>query len=186
MRLATIIPAILIACFASTAMAQDPGCFIKDGDRVGFFGDSITEAAVYGQATELVFHHFHPDANVSFVNNGHSGLQLAGTSVDLAAKGEANVVTIMIGMNDAINSQWMRGMPIAPKAAEYKANLTKLVRGLKERGKVVVILTPTLTDESAEMSCFRIEGTRLLLAAMGQACEEVAREESVFCVPCPG
>jgi len=183
MRLAILVLGILVAYCASNAMADNGSCFIKEGDRVGFFGDSITEAKVYGQITELVFRHFHPEANVSFVNNGHSGLQLAGTSVDATTQGDPNVVTIMLGMNDAINTTWVRGLPIAPKVAEYKANLIKVVRGLKARGKVVVIFTPTLTDESAEMSCFKIEGTRLLLAGMGQACEEVARAESVFCVP---
>ena len=98
-------------------------------------------------------------------------------------KGDPNVVTIMIGMNDAINAAWVRGMPIEPTAAAYKAKLVKLVRDLKARGKEIIILTPTATDESAEMSCFRIEGTRLLLAAMGKACEEVAKEESVYCLP---
>ena len=183
MRLAILVLGVLAACFASCALAGDGSCFIKEGDRVGFFGDSITEAKAYGQVTELVFRHFHPEANVSFVNNGHSGLQLAGASVDAVTQGDPNVVTIMLGMNDAINTTWVRGMPLAPKVAEYKTNLTKMVRALKARGKVVVIFTPTLTDESAEMSCFKIEGTRLLLAAMGQACEEVARAESVFCVP---
>ncbi len=46
---------------------------------------------------------------VSFVNNGHSGLQLAGTSLDTAVHGEPNVVTIMMGMNDTTNSAWVRG-----------------------------------------------------------------------------
>ncbi len=183
MRFAATALGVALSLFCSAAIAAESGCFIKDGDRVGFFGDSITEASVYGQITELVFRHFHPDAKVSFINNGGGGRQLAGTGIDVAIKGDPNVVTIMMGMNDAMNAAWVRGMPIEPKVAEYKANLVKMVRGLKERGKEVVIFTPTLTDESAEMSCFRIEGTRLLLEAMGEACEAVAKEESVHCVP---
>ena len=183
MRFEAIVLAMAFACFSPAAIAAEGGCFIKDGDRVGFFGDSITEANVYGQITELVFRHFHPDAKVSFVNNGGGGRQLVGTGIDSAIKGDPNVVTIMMGMNDAIISSWVRGMPIEPKVAEYKASLVKMVRGLKERGKEVIIFTPTLTDEGAEMSCFRIGGTRLLLEAMGKACEMVAKEESVHCVP---
>lgn len=174
---------IICTLFSAVGFAGNESCFIKNGDKIGFFGDSITEAEVYGQITELVFRHFHPDAKVNFVNNGGSGRQLAGTKIADAIKGDPSVVTIMIGMNDAINSAWVRGMPIAPKVAEYKANLVKLVRTLKDEGKVVVIFTPTLTCEDAEMSCFRIEDTRLLLEAMGKACKEVAVEESVNCVP---
>lgn len=165
------------------AVAGEGSCFIKDGDRVGFFGDSITEARVYGEITERVFRHFHPKANVTFINNGHSGLQLAGTNVDDVLRGDPNVVTIMLGMNDAINGSWMRGMPVAPVVARYKTKLASLVRELKGRGKVVVLFTPTLTDETSAMTCFLTEGTRIPLAAFGKACEEVAREESVYCLP---
>ncbi|OGV54045.1 MAG: hypothetical protein A2X45_06620 [Lentisphaerae bacterium GWF2_50_93] len=183
MRFRAVALGVAISILSSASFAGGSGCFIKDGDKVGFFGDSITEAKVYGQITELVFRHFHPDAKVSFVNNGGGGRQLAGTKIDDVIKGDPNVVTIMMGMNDAINASWVRGMPLEPKIAEYKANLVKLVRDLKGKGKEVVIFTPTLTGEDAEMSCFRIEGTRLLLEAMGKACEEVAKEESVHCVP---
>lgn len=174
---------MLMSIFPPAAMADDASCFIKEGDRVGFFGDSITEANVYGTITELVFRHFHPEAKATFINNGGGGRQLAGTGIEVALGGEPNVVTIMMGMNDAMNANWLRGMPIEPKAAEYKANLVKMVRGLKEKGKEVIIFTPTLSDESAEASCFRIDGTEKLLAAMGKACEEVAKEESVHLVP---
>jgi len=182
-RFGTIALGIALAAGSVAAFADEGCCFIKDGDRVGFFGDSITEAKVYGQITELVFRHFHPDAKVSFVNNGHSGLQLAGTKLDTVIAGDPNVVTIMIGMNDAINGAWVRGQPIEPMVTQYKAKLVNLVRDLKALGKVVVILTPTLTDETPAMTCFMTEGTRLPLTAIGKACMEVATEETVHCLP---
>ena len=69
-HLKPIVLGLVIALVSSAAFAADGACFIKDGDRVGFFGDSITEAKVYGQVAELVFRHFHPEAKVSFINNG--------------------------------------------------------------------------------------------------------------------
>ena len=104
MRFGAIALVVAVSFLSSTAFAGDGGCFIKDGDKVGFFGDSITEAKVYGQITELVFRHFHPDAKVSFINNGGGGRQLAGTRIEDVLKGDPNVVTIMMGMNDAINA----------------------------------------------------------------------------------
>ena len=99
MRFSTV---ALLALVTSSLFAGESSCFFKEGDHVGFFGDSITEAKIYGRVTELVFRHFHPQANVSFINNGHGGLQLAGTTLGTVIAGDPNVVTIMIGMNDAI------------------------------------------------------------------------------------
>ncbi len=183
MRFAPVAASMTAAFVTAAALAADGSCFIKAGDRVGFFGDSITDAGAYVRLTELVFMHFHPDADVGFINNGHSGLTLAGTKIDRVVAGEPTVVAIMIGMNDAINSAWVRGMPVEPAVARYKASLVNLVRELKAKDIAVVILTPTLTDETCAATCFRTEGTRLLLTAMGVACEEVAGEESVVCVP---
>ena len=92
MRLST---AALLALVTSSLFSRESSCFFKEGDRVGFFGDSITEAKIYGSVTELVFRHFHPQAKVSFVNNGHGGLQLAGTSVGTVVAGDPNVVTLL-------------------------------------------------------------------------------------------
>ena len=178
MRFSTV---ALLALVTSSLFAGESSCFFNEGDRVGFFGDSITEAKIYGRVTELVFRHFHPQAKVSFINNGHGGLLLAGTTLGSVIAGDPNVVTIMIGMNDAIIGSWVRGMPVEPVIAAYKAKLVALVRELKALGKEIIILTPTLTDESVP-SIFMTEGTRCLLAAMGRTCVDVAQQESVPCI----
>ncbi len=176
---------VSVSVFAANAEidANVPSCFIKDGDRVGFFGDSITEAKAYGILTEQVFRHFHPDAKVTFINNGHSGMQLAGTTIEMVTAGDPNVVTIMMGMNDAINASWSRGKPMAPVVAAYKAKMSTLVSELKAKNIEVIILTPTCTDETASLSSFYLDGTHLLLIEFGKACIEVANEKSVYCVP---
>ena len=173
---------IAIAVFSLRISAEDGSCFIKDGDRVGFFGDSITAAKVYCQLVERVFRHSHPKAKVEFINNGQSGLKLSATKLERLLKGNPNVITIMIGMNDAINSKWIQGDPVEPKVEKYRTELTALVQGLKKKGKIVVLLSPTLTDETV-MSAFRLEGTENLLRQMGKVCKEVARKEAVYFVP---
>jgi lysophospholipase L1-like esterase len=174
---------IAIAVSPLRTCAGEGTCFIKDGDRVAFFGDSITAHKVYGELLERVFRHSHPEANVDFINNGQSGLQLSGTKLQRLLKGDPNVITIMIGMNDAINSRWVKGDPIEPKVKKYQTELTALVRGLKEKQKIVVLLSPTLTDETVAASYFRLEGTEALLRRMGQVCEQVAKKEAVYFVP---
>jgi lysophospholipase L1-like esterase len=175
--------AIAIAVSPLRLYAGAGSCFIKDGDRVAFFGDSITAHKVYGELLERVFRHSHPEANVSFVNNGQSGLQLSGTKIQQVLKGDPNVITIMIGMNDAINSKWVKGDPLEPKIKTYQTELTALVRELKEKQKLVVLLSPTLTDETVAASYFRLDGTEALLRRMGQVCETVAKKEAVYFVP---
>lgn len=105
----------LLCLFSFHAYSGESSSFIKDGDRVGFFGDSITAHKVYGELVERVFRHCHPDEKVEFVSNGQSGLQLSATKIETLLKGDPDVVTIMIGMNDAINSDWVMGDPIEPK-----------------------------------------------------------------------
>lgn len=111
---------MVLSLLAFNTYSADNSCFIKDGDKVGFFGDSITAHKVYGELVERIFRHCHPEAKVEFVNNGQSGLQLAGTKLKLVIKGDPNVITIMIGMNDSINSKWVRGNAIPPKIEKGK------------------------------------------------------------------
>jgi len=178
-----ILLGLVLTLFSPFTDCAEGNCFIKNGDRIGFFGDSITAHKVYGEMVERVFRHAHPDANVTFVNNGQSGLKLSNTKIETVVKGDPNVITIMIGMNDAINSLWVQGDPIEPKVEQYRTELTSLVRRLKEKGTTVVILSPTLTDETVPMSVFRLEGTKILLRRMGEVCKEVAQAEAVFFVP---
>ena len=57
----------LLAIITSSLFTGESSGFFKEGNRVGFLGDSITEANVYGSVTELAFRHFHSQAKVSFV-----------------------------------------------------------------------------------------------------------------------
>ena len=166
---------------APTATA--PSCFIKDGDRWCFYGDSITACGVYTRVIERVFRHFHPEAKVSFINNAQGGKQAAGASAAEAVKGNPNIVNIMLGMNDAINTSWIKGMPIEPVIESYRTNMSRLVRDLKSDGREVILMTPTLTDETIGVSIFRLDGTAELLKLMGKICIEVAKAENVPCLP---
>lgn len=165
------------------ALAGEPACFLKDGDRLGFCGDSITDVSVYTRVVERVFRHYHPDSSVSFVNNGRSGRQTAGTTPADALKGDPSVITVMLGMNDAINGPWVQGMPVEPVVEKYRADLTRIVRELKAAGKAVVLLTPTLTDETVAVTPFRLEGTEAVLRRMGKVCHEIAAAEQLACIP---
>ncbi len=101
-------PALLL--LALPALAVGEGKFaLKDGDRVVFYGDSITEQRLYTTFVETYAVTRFPDAKITFVHSGWGGDRVGGggggpIDVRLDRDVEAykpTVVTIMLGMNDA-------------------------------------------------------------------------------------
>jgi lysophospholipase L1-like esterase len=83
--------------------------FASDGDRVAFYGDSITDNSPYCRQVELFNHTRFPNLNARYYNAGMSGDRVTGgglgpvdqrLSRDLFSR-RPTVVTIMLGMNDA-------------------------------------------------------------------------------------
>jgi len=186
--LALIAIGILSLTARPTTAREQPQqrCFLKDGDRWGFYGDSITDFNVYPRVIERVFKHFHPDANVVFFNNAKGGKQAEVATAKEAMQQQPTVVSIMLGMNDAINADWKAGLPMQPALDKYRGNIQRIVRGLKEQNVTVVLMTPTLTDENVGITIFRAQGTEILLREMGRVCKEIADREGVYLVDAQG
>ncbi len=102
----TFIPALAIM-FAALASAQSP-FYLKDGDRVVFYGDSITEQRLYTTFTESYVITRFPSLNIAFTHSGWGGDRVSGGGggpIDLRLTRDVfpyhpTVVTIMLGMND--------------------------------------------------------------------------------------
>ena len=99
-----------IALFSGAAHAQTASDFaIKSGDRVVFYGDSITDQRMYSLMTEQYIVTRFPGLNVRFVHSGWGGDRVAGGGggpIDLRLDRDVTsykptVVTVMLGMNDA-------------------------------------------------------------------------------------
>jgi len=82
---------------------------LKAGDRVVFYGDSITDQRLYSLYTEAFVVTRYPKRNITFVHSGWGGDTVRGggggpiemrLSSDVIAY-KPTVVTIMLGMNDA-------------------------------------------------------------------------------------
>ncbi len=179
-----IIMAVLLAAVTGSASAADPACFLKEGDVWVFHGDSITHADTYRRLVEQVFRHYHPDAKVAFVQAGVWGSSSSDAVARMKAEGrKPTVVSLMTGMNNAINSQWTKGMPREKPLDAYRKDLTAFVRKNKEAGAAVILMSPTLTDETCRRTFFRIAGGTEYLRDCRDIANEVAAAEGAFYVP---
>ena len=97
----------LFAFAAPLLLAQAP-FYLKDGDRVVFYGDSITDQRLYTTFTESYVLTRFPTLNVAFTHSGWGGDSVSGGGggpIDLRLSRDVfpyhpTVVTIMLGMND--------------------------------------------------------------------------------------
>lgn len=97
----------ILAAIAAAALAQG-GFALRDGDRVVFYGDSITEQRLYTNFTESYVVTRFPRTNIAFIHSGWGGDRVTGGGggpVDLRLWRDVlaynpTVVTIMLGMND--------------------------------------------------------------------------------------
>lgn len=117
--------------------AEDEGApfALRDGDRVVFYGDSITEEGGYGRLVEEYVVSRFPTWDVRFYNSGVGGDRVSGgwagpiegrLKRDVIAL-RPSVVTIMLGMNDG------EYKPYDPATfAAYAEGYRAIVRKLKE------------------------------------------------------
>lgn len=97
----------LAVSLSATASAQFA---LHDGDRVAFYGDSITDDGTYARMIETFVLTRFPKMNVRFFNAGVGGDKVTGGGMgtidqrlprDLFSR-KPTVVTIMLGMNDGL------------------------------------------------------------------------------------
>lgn len=103
-----ICKALLLIAAGSAAMAQNNGFYLHAGDRVVFYGDSITDQRLYTTFAETFVVTRFPKMPVTFVHSGWGGDRVSGGGggpIDLRIARDVipyrpTVVTIMLGMND--------------------------------------------------------------------------------------
>ncbi len=125
---------------------------LKDGDRVVFYGDSITAQRYYTRYVEDFFLTRYPKMQVEFfnagipgdnVNGGYTGDAQLRLKRDLFPH-QPNVVTIMLGMNDGFYS------PFEQKYLDiYSTGYHKLLDSIQTNlpGVRITLISPTPYDE---------------------------------------
>jgi lysophospholipase L1-like esterase len=102
----SILPAALF-CQATFAAPAD-SFYLHPGDKVVFYGDSITDQRLYTMVTELFVVTRYPKLDVRFIHSGWGGDRVGGGGgglIDVRLQRDVlayhpTVMTIMLGMND--------------------------------------------------------------------------------------
>jgi lysophospholipase L1-like esterase len=126
-----------------------PEWFLKDGDAVVFYGDSITARKLYCRIVEQAFRaaarKYNWQPNVKFYIMGYGG-KTAKWGLEHLKKvliKKPTIVTLLWGINDAWDLSW----PDTHRLAEHEAALTAQVRALQNAGIRPVILSVPPVDE---------------------------------------
>src|SRR5881394_1134720 len=103
-------PSFALILVGSTALfaADKSGFYLKDGDRIVFYGDSITDQRLYTTYIESYCVSRFPKKHFSFIHSGWGGDRVTGGGggpIDMRLKRDVlvykpTVVTICLGMND--------------------------------------------------------------------------------------
>lgn len=174
--------ALLILLASPAATEAQTRFYLQDGDRVVFYGDSITEQGFYTSYVEDYVATRFPLWNVTFINSGWAGDWVEGGGGGTAEKrvlrdvlaNDPSVVTIMLGMND--------GGYQAFDPAFYEAyskgyrQLLSFLQG-KQPGPRITLIEPSPYDEISRAP--RFPGYNGTLIRYGQFLRELGREKGL-------
>jgi lysophospholipase L1-like esterase len=172
---------VLIPILAGSAFAED--YYLKGGDRVVFYGDSITEQRLYTTFVETYTVTRFPGLGISFTHSGWGGDRVSGggggrihrrLKRDVFAY-KPTVVTIMLGMNDGSYRSF--DQKIFDKYAHGYQSLVEEI--LDEFPRVrLTLLQPSPFDDVTRPPTFE-GGYNAVLVRYGEYVKELAKKEGV-------
>ncbi len=155
---------------------------LKDGDRVVFYGDSITAQRLYTKYVEESIIARYPAMHIDFYNAGMGGDRVsgggAGTSMERLARDVApfhpTVVTIMLGMNDGgYTADYNKNFEV------YSTGYRKLLAAFQQDfpSARFTLIGPSPYDEQAHPSL--IPGYNEVLVRYGDFNAALAKEKGL-------
>lgn len=170
---------LLIAALAA-AGAQD-NFALKDGDRVVFYGDSITDQRLYTTFTETYTLTRFPRRKIEFIHSGWGGDRVTGGGggpIDLRLQRDViayrpTVVTIMLGMNDGRYRAYDQDI-----FNTYASGYEHIVQVLKAAlpGVRLVLIEPSPYDDVTRPPTFP-GGYNAVLVRYGEFLKDLARRQ---------
>jgi lysophospholipase L1-like esterase len=166
---------------ASGVFAQDKPFYLKTGDRVVFYGDSITDQRLYTTLTETFIVTRFPKLPVTFIHSGWGGDRVSGGGggpIDLRLERDVfayqpTVMTSMLGMNDGSYRAFDQKI-----FDQYATGYQHIVAAVKKRvpGIRLTLIQPSPFDDVAQPPRFE-GGYNAVLVRYGQFVKELASRE---------
>ncbi len=150
---------------------------LKEGDRMVFLGDSITQQQIYTRYVMDYFALRYPDLHVTFRNAGVSGDTAAGAIMRFGKDilpVKPQVVSICFGMNDAGYAAFDEN-----RYQTYLAAMTVLLSELKDIEATVVLLTPGPVDPDKGSNWLDWPMYNEVLKKYGEGLKELAARQGV-------
>jgi lysophospholipase L1-like esterase len=178
MRIARFVVFALLFVPPTLAGAEDK-FYLKDGDRVVFYGDSITDQRLYTTFAETYAVTRFPKMNVTFVHSGWGGDRVTGGGggpIDVRLDRDViaykpTVVTIMLGMNDASYRPFQENI-FNTYTKGYKHIVEKLKADVP--GVRLTLIKPSPYDDFTRKPSFE-EGYNSVLIRYGDFVHELAQ-----------
>ena len=159
----------------------------QSGDRVAFFGDSLTHAGSYHRFIRDYYFTRYPGIDLKTFNCGNGGGSAQGAlfrmDMDLF-NFQPNKVFVMFGMNDVDrycygvenpDAENLRRRKLALES--YAEGMEALIRRLLEaKIEEIVLLSPTPYEEEAEMKEMNLKGTCEALIACREINDRLAEK----------
>ncbi|MGA2136352.1 MAG: SGNH/GDSL hydrolase family protein [Bryobacteraceae bacterium] len=180
-RRAALLGLLSLLCFQA-APAQT-GFYLNDGDRVVFYGDSITDQRLYTTFVETYVVTRFPQMRVTFVHSGWGGDRVTGGGggpIDVRLPRDVfaykpNVMTIMLGMNDGSYRAFDRQI-----FETYAAGYQHIIQSTKEAlpGIRITVIEPSPFDDVTRAPNFE-GGYNKVMARYGEFVKELAEKEKL-------
>ncbi len=170
----------LLLALPGLARAESPFA-LKDGDRVVFYGDSITDQRLYTTFVETYVVTRFPKANITFVHSGWGGDRVTGGGggpIDVRLDRDVvaykpTVVTIMLGMNDG-SYQPFRDPIFKTYSDGYRHIVEKLKADVP--GVRLTLIKPSPYDDVTRKPKFE-DGYNSVLIRYGDFLKELAEKD---------
>jgi lysophospholipase L1-like esterase len=173
--------ALLPALLASPANAEE--FYLKNGDRVVFYGDSITDQRLYTTFTEVYVVTRFPKLDVAFIHSGWGGDRVGGGGggpIDRRLKRDVfaykpTVMTVMLGMNDASYRAFDQKI-----FDTYEKGYEHIVASVKEHvpGIRMTLIVPSPFDDVTRKPNFE-GGYNAVLLRYGEFVRELAKKNGL-------
>jgi lysophospholipase L1-like esterase len=167
--------------FLLCALAANAQFYLKDGDRVVFFGDSITDQRMYTTVTETFVVTRFPKMDVRFTHSGWGGDRVSGggggtinerLQRDVFAY-QPTVMTVMLGMNDGRYRAFDSAI-----FEEYSRGYEKIVEQAVAKNIRMTLIQPSPYDDVTRPPMFE-GGYNQVLLKYGEYLKTLATNKKV-------